>query len=187
TPFATAFRHLTEGKQLKFASALFRNRDIADFLRAQPDLIRVVVNDQDVPENFGDWHAIEMLQGYVAGAPINLVEGYMHTERFQQLVGVTHYIGKEPQRPGQAPVFYGASAVKVFRNSGAMPRVWTVHDAVSVKTRAEASARLQDPALDLRRSVAVIGPAPQLEPCDGDQVQVVRHGASRVTIRVKMV
>jgi hypothetical protein len=186
TPFATAFPHLTEGNQLKYASALFRNRDIADFLRAQPDRIRVVVNEKDVPENFGDWHAIEMLQGYVAGAPSNLVDGYMHTDRFRQLVGVTHYVGKESQRPGQVPVFYGASAVKVFRNPGAMPRVWTVHEAVSVKTSADASAHLQDLAVDLRKTVAVIGPAPQLESCDGDQAEVVRHGASRVTIRVKM-
>lgn len=187
TPFATGwFPHLTEGKQVKFASALSRHQDIADFLRAQPDLGRVVVNDQDVPENFGDWHAIEMLQGYVAGAPLNLTDAYMHTERFRQIANVTHYVGREPQRPDQAFLFQGTSGVKVFRNPDPMPRAWAVHNTVPAGTSAEASARIQDAAFDFRTTVSLPGAAPQLESCVGDDVKVVRHGANRVTIRATM-
>jgi hypothetical protein len=187
TPFATGwFPHLTEGKQVKFASVLTRDRDVADFLRGQPDLGRVVVNDQDVPANFGDWHAIEMLQGYVAGAPVNLVEGYMHTDRFRQLANVTHYVGRQAYRPDQVELFTGASGVKVFRVPGAMPRAWAVHEAVAVKTRDEAAVRFQDAATDLRKTVALVGEAPRLEACEGDDVRVVRHGANRVTIRATM-
>jgi hypothetical protein len=187
TPFATGwFPHLTEGKQVKFASNLTRHRDIADFLRAQPDLVRVTVNDQDVPENFGDWHSIEMLQGYVAGAPINLIEGYMHTKRFQELAGVTHHVGKDPARPDQTPIFQGASGVRVFRNPDPMPRAWAVHDAVGVKTTTDAIALVQDPNFDFRRRVGVAGGAPAMEACGGDQVRVVRHGSNRVTIQAKM-
>jgi hypothetical protein len=187
TPFATGwFPHLTEGKQVKFAAALFRNRDVADFLRAQPDRIRVVVNENDVPENFGDWHAIEMLQGYVAGAPINLLDAYMHTERFRQLVGVTHYVGKEPALPNQTPIFYGASSVKVFRVPDPMPRAWAVHRAESVPTVFAASERVQDPAFDFRTTVTLPHAAPALDSCAGDQVRVVRHAANRVTIQAQM-
>jgi hypothetical protein len=187
TPYATGwFPHLTEGRQVKFASNLRRHGDLAGFLRAQPDRIRVVVNDTDVPENFGDWHAIETLQGYVAGAPTNLVEAYMHTDRFRQLVGVTHYLGKEPYRPNQAELFTGASGVKVFRVPGAMPRAWAVHRAVSVPTVSAASERIQDPAFDFRNTVSLPGEAPPLESCEGDRVEVVRHGSNRVTLRAEM-
>jgi hypothetical protein len=187
TPFATGwFPHLTEGKQVKFAAALFRNRDVADFLRAQPDRIRTVVNDVDVPDNFGDWHAIEVLQGYVAGAPKNLLDAYMHTERFRQLVGVTHYIGKEPARPNQTPIFSGASGVKVFTVPDSMPRAWAVHRTESVPTVFAASERVQDPAFDFRTTVSLPGATPALEDCAGDQVRVVRHAANRVTIQAQM-
>jgi len=185
TPFAAA--RFTHDSQLKFASALYRDRDIAEYLRGQPGLGRVVVNDQDIPANFGEWHAIEMLQGYVAGAPANLVEGYMHTDRFRQLANVTHYVGKQPGRPNQTEVFTGASSVKVFRVPDPMPRAWAVHEAVSVKTRDEAAVKFQDPAVDLRRTVALVGGAPALQACEGDQVRVVRHAANRVTIQAQMV
>jgi hypothetical protein len=187
TPFATGwFPHLNEGKQVKFAAALFRNRDVADFLRAQPDRIRVAVNDVDVPDNFGDWHAIEMLQGYVAGAPKNLLDAYMHTERFHQLVGVTHAVGKEPARPNHTPIFDGASSVKVFRVPDPMPRAWAVHRAESVPTVFAASERVQDPAFDFRTTVTLPYAPPALDSCAGDQVRVVRHAANRVTIQAQM-
>jgi hypothetical protein len=187
TPFATGwFPHLNEGKQVKFAAALFRNRDVADFLRAQPDRIRVAVNDVDVPDNFGDWHAIEMLQGYVAGAPRNLLDAYMHTDRFRQLVGVTHAVGREPARPNQTPIFDGASGVKVFRVPGPMPRAWAVHRAESVPSVFAASERVQDPAFDFRTTVSLPYAPPALDSCAGDQVRVVRHAANRVTIEAQM-
>jgi hypothetical protein len=187
TPFATGwFPHLTEGKQVKFASALFRNRDVADFLRAQPDRIRTVVNETDVPENFGDWHAIEMLQGYVAGAPINLLDAYMHTDRFRQLVGVTHYVAKEPHGPAREKLFDGASGTNVFRVPDPMPRAWAVHRVDTVPTVFAASERVQDPAFDFRSTASLAGPAPPLESCAGDEVKVVRHGSNRVTIQARM-
>jgi len=187
TPYAAArLTHRTQGNAVKFASVLARDRDVAEFLRAQPDRGRVVVNDDDIPANFGDWHAIEMLQGYVAGAPTWLVEGFMQTERFRQIANVTHYVGKQPGRPNQTEIFQGASGVKVFRVPDPMPRAYAVHYAVAVKTMAEASARVQDPAFDFRMTVSLPGEAPRLDTCGGDRVEVVRHGANRVTIRAAM-
>jgi hypothetical protein len=187
TPYATGwYPHLTEGRQVKFASMLTRDRDIADFLRGQPGRGRVAINYDDLPANFGDWHAIEMLHGYVAGAPTWLIEGYMHTERFQQIANVTHFIGKQPARPNQVEVFTGASGVKVFRVPDPMPRAWAIHNAVSVKSNYEAGARVQDPDFDFRTTVSLPGDAPRMDSCGGDAVKVTRHAANRVTIHASM-
>ena len=186
TPFAASFPHIAEGNQLHFASMLPAHRDLADFLRGQPDRIRIDINDGDVPENFGDWHSLEMLQGYVAGVPANLVDGYLHTERTHQILGVTHYLGKEPRRPEQTLLFTGTSGVKVYRNPDAMPRAWAVHQVESAPTDTAASTRLQDPSLDFHTTAVVTGPAPQLESCAGDRVEVIRHAANRITIRATM-
>ncbi|HEY6073870.1 MAG TPA: hypothetical protein VIV15_10855, partial [Anaerolineales bacterium] len=110
----------------------------------------------------------------------------MHTGRFQQLAGVTHYVGKQAHRPDQVQLFEGASGVKVFRVPDAMPRAWAVHRVVSAPTTFAASERIQDAAFDFRTTVSLRGEAPALESCEGDTVQVVRHGSNRVTMRAQM-
>src|SRR5439155_27354353 len=145
------FAHLSEGHQLKFAATLFRDRDVADFLRAQPGPVRVHVNDQDLPLNFGDWHGIEMYEGYVAGVPLNLIRHELHTKRTQELFAVTHTVGKNPDSPDQTEIFAGASGVKVFRNPEGGPRVWSVHETVAVSDFSQVNPLLADPAFDFRR------------------------------------
>ena len=131
TPLTGRFPHLTEQNQVKFAGTLFRNRDVGEFLRMQPGLTRSLVNDKDCPENFGDWHGVQAYQGYVAGVPENLLEPGLHSRRVQELFGVTHYVGRNPEYPDQAALFEGASGVKVFRNPNPMPRAWAVHAAAT--------------------------------------------------------
>jgi hypothetical protein len=181
-------RTFSRRDELKFASALFRDRDIADFLRAQAAPVRVAVEERDLPANFGDWHAIESLQGYVAGVPLNLMRHELHTPRAQQLFAITHYLGRNPRWPDQAEVFAGASGVKVFRNPDPMPRAWSVHESVAVHDEARLRLAIQDPALDFRRTAVVLGgAAPALETCaDGDQVRITRHEAGRVTVAAAM-
>ncbi len=182
------FPHVSEGKQVKFAGVLWGRRDIAEFLRAQPGPVRVAINDQDVPENFGDWHRVEMLQGYVAAVPDNLVTRYgLHTKRAQWLFGVTHSMGRQPHRPDQEEVFKGASGVKVFRNPNPMPRAWAAHEAIGVRDVEQLDALIQDPQFDFRKRVVILGEAPRLEPCaDETDVQLVRHSANRVTIAARL-
>ncbi|MBS0278129.1 MAG: hypothetical protein JSR81_10935 [Proteobacteria bacterium] len=182
-----AFSHVTEGKQLKYAGALYRNRDIADFLRAQPGPIRVDVNDADFPENFGDWHAIDMLQGYVAGVPLNLMRHELHTKRTQELFAVTHVIGKTPDRPDQSELFTGATGLKVFRNPDPQPRAWSVHNAVRVAGDGELRIWVQDKSNDLARTVALLEDPPAIAACAvADNVRITRRGPDRVTIAADM-
>jgi len=181
------FSHVREQNQLKFAGTLFRNRDVADFLRAQPGSIRVAVNDKDVPENFGDWHLINMLQGYVAGVPDNLTGAGLHTRRSRELFSVTHSIGRAPDHPEQVELFTGASGVKVFRYPNPMPRAWTIHEVTVAKDAAQMGDLIQGADLDFRKRAVMLGNAPSLEVCpEQDDIRIVRRGTDRVTIETKM-
>lgn len=113
-----------------FLPNLTANQDIAHFLRHESAEnlrqgrapVRAAVNDNDIPANFGDWNAIEVLQGYVAGVPANLVRAGLHTRQNHDLFGVTHWIGREKLWPDHELVFTGATGIKVWRNPTAQPR-----------------------------------------------------------------
>lgn len=173
------------GKDLRFAGNLTRFHDIGRFLKRQPEYTRVVVNDTDVPINLGDQEGFEMHQGYVAGVPENLFRMELHLPRVQQLIGITHWVAKEPARPKFEDVFTGSSGVKVFRVPEAMPRAWMVHRVESVAGFDQLNPRLADPGLDFHNTAVTIGPAPALETCQGpDSVKILRKGPDRVTVAV---
>lgn len=173
------------GKELKFAGQTDRYRDLAAFLKSEPGPVRVVVNDTDVPINFGDQEGIETHEGYVAGIPESHFRMELHTPRVRQLIGITHLLANQPGQAGQQAAFTGKSGVKVYRVPGAMPRAWTVHEVSSVAGFDELVPRLQDPALDFHRRALLIGAAPALETCPGeDSVRILRKGPDRVTLSV---
>jgi hypothetical protein len=188
TPHATGwFAHRFEGMQLKYAGLLDRDRDIAGFLRGQPDLRRVAVSDRDIPMNFGDWHAIEALQGYVAAVPLNLTRLGLHLPHVQRMMGVSHFLGSAPDHPGQVEVFRGASGVKVFRNPGAMQKAWSVHEVIQVAGLREIEAHIHNPAFDFQKLAVMERRPPALESCDkADELRLIRHAAGRVTVSAKM-
>jgi hypothetical protein len=179
----------------KFVNVLLDNKDIVDFLRneevqaekAGGSPIRVSVNDQDIPTNFGDWHGIDMLEGYMAGVTSNLLRHERHTKRTQSLFGVTYWIGRQPNRPDMWEVFAGVSGIKVWRNPDPMPRVWAVHEVRAVKDDAELRRLVQDPAIDFHREAALLGQAPALQVCTGeDQVRLTRRRTDRLTVSAKL-
>ncbi len=181
------FPHRFEGEPLKFAKRLFANRDLARRLHDEPQPIRVSVDEADLPENFGDWNRVEVLQGYVAGVPWNLVRIGLHTERMQQLFGVTHWLSRKPANARQVDIHEGVSGVKIFRNPDPLPRARSVHRAIETKDVAELDMRIQDPTVDLRTTVVMMGRAPTLETCGGeDKVALPRHNSDRVTISANM-
>ena len=179
----------------KFVNVLLDNQDIVAFLRneevqaekAGGSPIRVHINDQDIPTNFGDWHGIDMLEGYMAGVTSNLLRHELHTKRTQSLFGVTHWIGRQPYSPDMREVFAGVSGIKVWRNPDPMPRVWAVHGVKAVKDDAELRRLVQDPAIDFHREAAFLGEVPALEVCPGeDQVQLTRRRTDRLTVSAKL-
>lgn len=166
---------------------LRQHDDIAQFLKRQPLPLRVKVDEQAIPYNFGDWHGIETSGGYLAGLTEDLFRMATHTDRMQNLLGVGYAISKEPTRPGQTELFRGESGLSVWRNPDAFPRAWTVHEAISPGGMETVRARLGDDATDLRRTALFPAPAPSLEPAAGDEsIAWERHGAGSLSLLVDM-
>jgi hypothetical protein len=171
----------------KFLSALTQYRDVAEFLKSEKQPVRVNVDDSLIGANFGDWHGIDMLQGYVAGLPLTIMLHEHHTARTQSIFSVTHYVGQKPQFPDQVEVFKSRDGVNVYRSANALPRVRTVHETKSVPDEAWMRVNVQDVTNDLARTVMFIGEAPKLETCTGtDLVQTRVRTTDRVVFDVNM-
>ena len=175
-------------KAQPYAKMLHAHRDIVEFLRREPTLNRVRVNDRDIPVNFGDLHSIDMLEGYLAGVTANILHIGRHTPAGQRLFGVTHYVGRQAELPEWEEIFAGAGSVKVFRNPRALARARTVHQVETVTTAALLSGRIEDPSFDAGKTAIVVGTAaPSLEACDvEDTVAVAAYAPNRVRIHARM-
>jgi hypothetical protein len=173
-----ALPHLTQAETLK---KLDRGSDVAAFLKQQPPYFRVEVDDQDIPYNFGDWQGLEDMGGFLSSVPMNTWRMGALADR-TALYGVAYSVTKKPPAGAQELVYQSPSGLKVYRNPGAFPRVWTVHQAVSIRPDGEVD-RSRDP----RRTAFVAGPAPALESCAGDdQVRIAEHLPSRVVMEADM-
>jgi hypothetical protein len=192
----TSFSSRYDKDRNKFVNVLLENKDIVAFLRSEEaqaeksrgSPIRVNVNDQDIPTNFGDWHGIDMLGGYMAGVTSNLLRHELHTKRTQSLFGITHWIGREAGRPDMEELFEGASGIKVWRNPDPMPRAWAVHELRGVKQDYEIRLAVQDPALDFHRTALILGETPlPIEACSGeDEVRLTRRRTDRLSVSAKL-
>jgi hypothetical protein len=113
-------------------AALRENRDVVDFLRRQADLVRVEIGADGVPYNIGDWDGIDQFRAYLGGMTANVAR--FEIDRLNggrlapQLFALTYFVGPKPIRPDQQEVFRGKSGLNVYRNPGAFPRAWTVHE-----------------------------------------------------------
>lgn len=103
--------------------AVSRDADVAAFLRAQPQPIRVDVNDTDVPYNFGDWYGIDTFAGGLFASMPERTLNALWNDHAKQMAGVNYAVAKLPPKPGMRELFTGASGVKVFAVEGAVARV----------------------------------------------------------------
>lgn len=174
-----------------FARKLEAHRDIAEFLRKDLDAsgpFRVAVNDEEVGINFGDWHGIDTIHGYVAGVSENMLAHELHTPRTQDLLGVRYWLGTKPDRPEgqQQEVFTGRSGIKVFRNATPFPRAWVAHQTKSVADRDWLRVTIQDQQVDLKSTAVMIGEAPQLEACGvPDRITPESRTSDRMSMSVE--
>lgn len=171
----------------KFWSVLFRDDDIARFLRSRPGEFRVDVNSDDVPYNFGDWYGIPAYWGYLASAPVSLMR-VMGEPRTKELLGVQYFVAKAPARgAGRELMSDIASGIKVFEMPPAMPRTWVVHAVDSVPRPEQVESRLANPAFDLARSAFLLNQAPPpMENCADDRASVEREDPQHIVIDAKM-
>ncbi len=167
--------------------SMSRHSEIAEWLRKQPGPMRVEVDDNEITYNFGDWYGIDVYGGYLASITVNVVET-LGQYPARALMGVKYDVGRKPIHPDkEVEVFRDKSGLKIWEHKDAFPRVWSVHATKSV-THAQ-----EDPAynigLDKLRNEAffVDQPAPKVEKCSGDSVNLLRRDANEVEIDALMV
>lgn len=114
---------LSDKKQAGFLKRLNEASDIATFLKGQPQPFRVEVNSEDIPYNFGDWHGLYDLGGYVTSVPTNVWRMGMREDR-AKFYGVAYTVTKKPPSGAQELVYESGEGLKVYRNPAAFPRVW---------------------------------------------------------------
>jgi Bacterial membrane protein YfhO len=183
-----AFRDLSNRDvEQKFWSSLYRDADIARFLKSRPSKFRVDVNSDDVPYNFGDWYGIETYWGYLASAPVSLMR-IMGEARTKELLGVQYYVAKVSGRgAGRELIASPTSGLKVFEMPNAMPRAWVVHEVVNLPKPDYISPRISDQAFPLAQSSFLLNQnPPPLETCSGDSANVKFEDPEYIVVDVKM-
>jgi hypothetical protein len=168
---------------LEKANKLHRLDDIAGYLKERQGLPRVEVDENDISYDFGDWFGVDELRGTQPAAlkPFADMQGYA---RFPALLAANYFIGRNPKTPEQLSAFEGSSGLRVFLDRGALPRARMVHAAVSVPDESAVLAAVKNPAVDLRRTVVLQGPAPALEVCDSGDVDIARYQPTFVVLKV---
>ncbi len=168
-------------------NSLDQHKDIAQFLRQQPGLSRVQVDEKQIPYNFGDWHGVHQDTGYLASLPLNVRQHGFHTSAVKRLLGVAFAVGSQPTDFHTQEVFTGSSTLKVYANLEVLPRAFAVHEAFRIADRRGAPDHLTQMETELARKTFLDVDPPALEGCAGaDTVSVRSHTPGRVVLDVTM-
>jgi hypothetical protein len=148
---------------------------------------RVELSNEDRPHNFGDWNGVNVWHSYLASLTTNLKEMYLHEGRTRELFGVQYSLrqkSKPAEEWGEA-VRTDEAGFTIYRNRGAMPRAWAVHEIVEAKNFDQFRRFMDDRAFRFRQRAFMRGsPGPSLERCAGaaDDVRILRRVSDRVVI-----
>jgi len=167
---------------------LSQHSDLADYVRQHDGSARVEYDDQQIHYNIGDWYGIEAVNAYTASVLANVWGMDLFSNRSRDFFGVKYYFGRTPQSPDLKEVFTGRSGLKVFENQAAYPRVWSVHQGISVPNLAGERRIMDQPAFDPRHTVLLRGAAPDLGACgsSADDIQMPQHLSNYVRIQVHL-
>jgi hypothetical protein len=187
---STGFANRFKPEQSQYLHRLAEHSDMVDFIRTQGEAARIEYDDNLIPYNIGDWYGIETFNAYTASATTNIWHMDLFSQRGKNFFGLKYYLGKESSSTGLHEVFVGRSGLRVFENSSAFPRVWSVHHVKTVAEPRLIPAMMSDQAFDARATVLLAsGSAPSIELCDGsqDDVELPLHTPNylRVTANLK--
>ncbi len=164
--------------------------DVAAYLRQLTEPVRVEVDEKVVPYNFGDWHGISQMGGYLASLSANLTSMNPRSAAAREIFAVTHYVGKSPQKPSDVLQYQGRAGVNVYRRRGEHPRVWTVHTILPVEP-GDLKAAIDTTGPDqVRQAVTLVGRVPAVPfptpGCGADRARIRNYEPSRVVVSVRM-
>lgn len=176
-----------EKQRTELLTRMQKHGDIARYLRAQPGLRRVMVDDAHVPHNFGDWFGLLQSGGYLASITSNYRDFEAHSDAGLRLLGVEFALRAEPWGAYQELVFEGKDGLRLYRRPDSLPRAFTVHDVAGIADRRRTMAELVPREHELGRRAFVIGEAPRLEQCPGaDSVRILHYDPSKVVLDAEM-
>lgn len=165
---------------------LDEHRDIAAFLRSRTEPVRVEMDVNEVPYNFGDWYGIDQTNGFLASLFRHVFPLLGESQR-HMLFGTNYYVARKPSTDRQVPVYTSKSGVIVYRDPVGLARVRTVHKIIGAPNDREATAAMLRPELNLAETAVVEGPAPSLETCAAeDAVRLTGYTANRVEVEARM-
>ncbi len=163
---------------------LYSYSDLADFLRKQ-GIVRVGMDKAEIPFNFGDWYGVDEIHGY-AGVTKNVVRVAFEPHA-RLLLGENFYIGRKTAREGQAPVFERPDGIRIFKNSDAFPRVWSVHETTTLASSEDIPGAFGQPLQNLRRAAFFVGSKPSVEQCtEPDTLALEARESAKYVIEADM-
>ncbi|HLK47302.1 MAG TPA: YfhO family protein [Bryobacteraceae bacterium] len=182
-----SYPHVLDANRMAELRRMGANQDMLAWLRAQPGPFRIAMDSNEIPYNYGDWNGVEVFGGYTASLPVNLLRIEKDEALTLDLYGTKYWIGRTPRDPGEVEVRQFQSGLKAYERPQAFPRVWTVHETVSIPDENGIPGLYHGPRFDARRQAFFIGDAPKLSPCAGeDRATLDHHDFSRVAIQAQM-
>lgn len=144
-----------DGQRNFYPKQYFGRDDVVQFLQAQPGVFRVAFEDETYPRNIGQVFNLDTTHGRSGVTKLKRFHdfyGSVPGNRATDLLNVKYIVSKRnlPHRE----VFTGTRA-RVYENSSALPRVWSVNRATKANNLDEVFARIGNPAFDPRRETIV--------------------------------
>jgi hypothetical protein len=162
-------------------------QDILPWLKKQPGPFRIQLDGREIPFNYGDWFGVDVFGGYTSSLPSNMMRLGWDSQHTRMLYGVKYWIGRGPRDSDQVELFTFHSGLKVYESHGALPRVWTVHHAMSIAREDQISQVLNDPQFDPRHTTFLLSDAPKLDACASDDNATLVHSEfNRVALQAEM-
>ncbi len=121
------YRRFDDASRINVYPHLEQTRDVAEFLKRQPGPFRVETDYDALLFNFGNWHGVETMAGYLPAVLTTNYRTGWFDDRTRSLYGAAYAVARKPLREGQREVFAGAHGWKVYANPQPRPRAWTVH------------------------------------------------------------
>ncbi len=183
------FYNRTVPAQNPYVHRLAEHGDLVAYIRNRGDAARLEYDSNEIPYNIGDWYGIETLTDYTASVTDNLMQMDLYSPRAKDFFGVRYAFAKAAPRPGLREVFAGRSGEKVFENPTALPRVWSVHQTISLPGRKQISAAMADGTFNpLHTALLESETTPGIDTCRGldDTVQMPIHQPNYVRINVSL-
>jgi hypothetical protein len=184
---SSVIKSRTDADSAKWLDQMRANADVAEFLKHQPGFFRATVANGAFVENWGEYHGVDMWQGYLASVTLNMRRFEYWKFPARMLFGVAYTIADKPPLDGGEEVFAGVSGMKVYRYKEVFRRTWAVHQLRQVHDAKEGDQAITNHLAELHDMAFLFEPPPPLEACGlPDDVELREHTPNRVSIEARM-